>query len=141
MKGFHIPIFAVALLASLGPQSSELHATAATVVLGLGLGLLLQNLVLVMQNSVPSRHLGAATSSAQFFRNTGGTIGVSVMGAILAAGLPAGTAGPEALAHAIHPIFLLGIPLMAIAFVLTLRVPEVPLRRSVREDAAPEARP
>jgi EmrB/QacA subfamily drug resistance transporter len=126
-----------ALLASLGPDSSELHATLATVVLGLGLGLLLQNLVLVLQNSVPSRHLGAATSSAQFFRNTGGTIGVSVMGAILAAGLPPeGTkASPAVLAHAIHPIFLLGIPLMAIAFLLTLRVPEMPLRRSVREDA------
>jgi EmrB/QacA subfamily drug resistance transporter len=139
------PIMAAgfALLASLGPHSSELHATAATVVLGLGLGLLLQNLVLVLQNSVPSRHLGAATSSAQFFRNTGGTIGVSVMGAILAAGLPVdgSTAAPEVLADAIHPIFLLGIPLMAIAFVLTLRVPEVPLRRSVRDDVPAEARP
>ena len=62
------------------------------VVAGAGLGLLVQNLALVVQNAVPSRHMGVATSLAQFSRSIGGTIGVSVMGAILAAGLPAGAA-------------------------------------------------
>src|SRR5215208_5944169 len=136
------------LLAMLGPGSSELAATLATVVLGLGLGLVLQNLVLVLQNVVASRHLGAATSAAQFFRNTGGTIGVSILGAILSAGLPAGTqavaggtpAAREALAHALHPVFLFGIPLMIVATALAVRIPEVPLRRSVRDDEAHPAR-
>jgi MFS family permease len=133
-----------ALLAMLGPGSSELMATLSTVVLGLGLGLVLQNLVLVLQNVVASRHLGAATSAAQFFRNTGGTIGVS----ILAAGLPAGTqvvaggtpAARDALAHALHPVFLFGVPLMVVATALALRIPELPLRRSVRDDEAHPAR-
>ena len=59
---------------------------------GLGLGFVMQNLLLVVQNEVPSRELGIATSGIQFFRTTGGTIGVSVMGALMAAGLPAGAA-------------------------------------------------
>ena len=110
------------------------------VVLGIGLGLVLQNLLLVVQNSVPSRELGVATSATQFFRTTGGTIGVSVIGALMASGLPAGaaTASPDRLAHAIHPVFMLGVPLMAVALVLILLIPETPLRRHVREpDAAP----
>jgi EmrB/QacA subfamily drug resistance transporter len=131
------------LLAGLGTGSSHGATTLAMVVLGLGLGLVLQNLVLVVQNAVPSQDLGVATSAGQFFRSTGGTIGVTVMGAILAAGLPAGAAlsggslgtggSREQLAEAIHPVFLLGLPLMAVALALTLLIPEAPLRRSVRE--------
>ncbi len=138
-----------ALLSELNQSSTHGAATLAMVVLGLGLGLLLQNLVLVVQNAVPSSQLGVATSAGQFFRTTGGTIGVTVMGAILAAGLPAGAAAGAALqgdgdgvgnaaardqlAHAIHPVFLIGLPLMALALALVLLIPETPLRRSVRE--------
>jgi CBS domain containing-hemolysin-like protein len=81
---------------------------------------------------VPSRHLGSATSAAQFSRSVGGTIGVSVMGAILAAGSSA-SSGPQQLASAIHPVFLIGIPVMAVTFLLVLLIPELPLRRTVRE--------
>ncbi|MEB0003302.1 MDR family MFS transporter [Cryobacterium sp. RTC2.1] len=52
-------------------------------VLGSGLGMLMQNLVLVVQNSIEVRHLGVATSSVTFFRSLGGTIGVSVLGSVL----------------------------------------------------------
>jgi EmrB/QacA subfamily drug resistance transporter len=120
------------LLATMTAGSPRLHATAAMTVTGLGLGLLLQNLALVVQNGVPSRHLGAATSAVQFSRSIGGTIGVSVMGAILAAGRPA-QATPQQLADAIHPVFVIGIPLMLITFLLVLAIPELPLRRTVRE--------
>jgi MFS family permease len=124
-----------ALLAGLNTGSTRGAATLAMVVLGLGLGLVMQNLLLVVQNTVPSRELGAATSATQFFRTTGGTIGVGVMGALMTAGLPAGatSASPHALAHAIHPVFVIGVPLMALAFALVLLIPETPLRRSVRE--------
>jgi MFS family permease len=57
---------------------------AFMVVLGVGIGLVMQNLVLAAQNDVPARELGAATSAVSFFRSMGGTIGVSVLGAILA---------------------------------------------------------
>ncbi|MBR8743974.1 MDR family MFS transporter [Nocardiopsis sp. MG754419] len=51
---------------------------------GVGVGMSMQNLVLVVQNSVPLHELGAASGSVTFFRSLGGTIGVSVLGAILA---------------------------------------------------------
>jgi EmrB/QacA subfamily drug resistance transporter len=122
------------LLARLDETSGLGLATAGMIVLGLGLGLMMQNLVLVLQNSVPSRDIGAATGAGQFFRSMGGTIGVSLMGAVLAAGLPAGGGStPAELAHAIHPVFLIGLPLMGLALLLILLIPETPLRRSVRE--------
>ncbi|MFD4763044.1 MDR family MFS transporter [Streptomyces sp. NPDC058439] len=54
------------------------------VVFGVGIGLLLQNLVLAAQNEVPASNLGAATSTVSFFRSMGGAIGVSALGAVLA---------------------------------------------------------
>ncbi|GGV25665.1 MFS transporter [Streptomyces longisporoflavus] len=53
-------------------------------VLGIGVGMLMQNLVLAAQNDVPASELGAATSVLSFFRSMGGTIGTSVLGAVLA---------------------------------------------------------
>ncbi|MER5551377.1 MDR family MFS transporter [Streptomyces sp. NPDC002793] len=52
--------------------------------MGIGVGMLMQNLVLAAQNDVPAHELGAATSVLSFFRSLGGTIGTSVLGAILA---------------------------------------------------------
>jgi MFS family permease len=128
------------LLSGLDVGSTDGDATLAMVVVGLGLGLLLQNLVLAVQNGVPTRFLGAATSTGQFFRSIGGTVGVTAMGAILAGGLHstgAGTAPPAQLADAIHPVFMLGVPLMALTFAIVWLIPEVPLRRSVHDEPAP----
>jgi MFS family permease len=145
-----IVIFAASfLLSSLDAESSTQSALLATVVLGFGLGLILQNLVLVVQNTSPARALGAATGATQFFRSVGGTIGVTVMGAILTAGLPAGTesslgqvgasgdtmAARQTLADAIHPIFMIGMPLMALTLLIVSMIPEVPLRRAVRDES------
>jgi EmrB/QacA subfamily drug resistance transporter len=52
--------------------------------MGLGLGMVMQNLVLVVQNAVDVRQIGAASSAVAFFRSLGGTLGVSVLGAVLA---------------------------------------------------------
>ena len=51
---------------------------------GTGVGMSMQNLVLVVQNSVPLRDVGAASGAVAFFRSLGGTTGVSVLGAVLA---------------------------------------------------------
>ncbi|MFJ1767153.1 MDR family MFS transporter [Amycolatopsis sp. NPDC088138] len=56
----------------------------AMAVVGIGVGMTMQNLVLAVQNDVPLRDLGAASASVTFFRSLGGTIGVSVLGAVLA---------------------------------------------------------
>ncbi|WP_123734913.1 MULTISPECIES: MDR family MFS transporter [unclassified Rathayibacter] len=52
-------------------------------ILGAGLGMLMQNLVLVVQNSIDIKNLGVATSAVTFFRSLGGTVGVSVLGSML----------------------------------------------------------
>lgn len=52
-------------------------------VLGVGMGMTMQNLVLAVQNNVPPTQLGTATSTVTFFRSLGGAAGVSVLGAVL----------------------------------------------------------
>ena len=52
-------------------------------VLGLGLGNCMQPLLLILQSAVPPREIGVATSSATFFRQIGGTVGVAVFLSIL----------------------------------------------------------
>ena len=52
-------------------------------VLGLGLGMMMQNLVLSVQNNVAQSDLGAASSIVAFFRSMGGSVGVAVLGAVL----------------------------------------------------------
>jgi len=65
-------------------HTTELWATGLyTAVLGLGLGLLMQNLVLAVQNTVRATDIGTASASVAFFRSVGGAIGVSVLGAVL----------------------------------------------------------
>ena len=52
-------------------------------ILGAGVGLVMQNMVLVVQNSVPVSELGVASSAVNFFRTLGGTAGCRGLGAVL----------------------------------------------------------
>jgi hypothetical protein len=74
------------------------------VVLGLGIGCVMQVLVVAVQNAVPQSQLGTATSSSTFFRSIGGAFGVAIFGAIfnnrLAANLPKYL--PPAALRAVH---------------------------------------
>ncbi|MFF4749226.1 MDR family MFS transporter [Streptomyces sp. NPDC002514] len=53
--------------------------------MGLGVGMTLQNLVLCTQNQVAPTDLGAASSVVTFFRSLGGAVGVSVLGSVMSA--------------------------------------------------------
>ncbi|MDR4533980.1 DHA2 family efflux MFS transporter permease subunit [Glutamicibacter sp. PS] len=57
-------------------------------ILGAGVGLVMQNMVLVVQNAVNPQELGVASSAVNFFRTLGGTAGTAGLGAILAANIP-----------------------------------------------------
>ncbi|MFI1753028.1 MDR family MFS transporter [Streptomyces sp. NPDC020571] len=74
----------LALLATIDAKTNFGLLSLYMAILGVGVGMLMQNLVLAAQNDVPATDLGAATSVLSFFRSMGGTIGVSVLGAILA---------------------------------------------------------
>ena len=66
---------------------------AALIVLGIGFGLVMPNLVVAVQNAVGHHEQGAATATAAFFRSLGGTFGVALSGAIMTGQLHALSAG------------------------------------------------
>ncbi|WP_104168839.1 MFS transporter [Arthrobacter sp. SX1312] len=96
------------LIAGLGLAGTIDHLTELwvvgiyTFVFGLGLGLLLQNLVLAVQNTVAVKDIGTASASVAFFRSMGGAAGVAVLGAIL--GTQVETRTTEGLAAAGIPV-------------------------------------
>ncbi|WP_448811951.1 MDR family MFS transporter [Agromyces bauzanensis] len=71
------------LLSRLHYDTAFWYVGVSMFVLGAGVGMLMQNLVLVVQNTTEVRNLGVATSAVTFFRSLGGTVGVAVMGSIL----------------------------------------------------------
>ncbi len=155
------------LLSRLEAGTPTWHALIAGVVLGLGLGGVMQVLVLAVQNAVDPRQMGVATSGSTLFRQIGGSIGVSIFGAIFANRLhveiatrfPLGVHAPQAddpaairalppnvrslfeqaFAAALHPVFLTAAGVSVIAFALTWLIPGLPLKDSL--EAAPEVPP
>ncbi|HSZ41847.1 MAG TPA: MFS transporter [Trebonia sp.] len=73
---------ALYLLSTLDETTSTLVMNVYFFILGFGLGLIIQVLVIAVQNTVDFKDLGAATSGVTFFRTIGGSFGVSVFGAI-----------------------------------------------------------
>jgi EmrB/QacA subfamily drug resistance transporter len=136
------PIMAVgfALLATMGPDASTGVAVRNVTLIGVGIGLMMQTLVVVVQNAAPRHMLGAATASSQFSRWIGSSIGVTLMGAIVTARLGNPTfeeATPAALAQALHPAFAFGLVVVALAFVGILLLPDTKLRRPFDDVAVP----
>jgi EmrB/QacA subfamily drug resistance transporter len=74
-----------ALLGTIDHRTSLWLVGAFMVVVGAGVGMSMQNLVLAVQNTVDVDQVGAASATVAFFRSMGGTVGVSVLGAVLAA--------------------------------------------------------
>ncbi|MFG2904746.1 MFS transporter [Kitasatospora sp. NPDC048286] len=75
------------LLSRLDEHSSTAEMSLYFLVFGLGLGLVMQVLVLIVQNSVGYEDLGVATAGATFFRSIGASFGVSIFGTVFASGL------------------------------------------------------
>jgi hypothetical protein len=140
-------------------------AGAYMLLLGLGIGFMIQIVVLAAQNSVARRDLGVATSSINFFRSIGGSIGTAVVGSLFAARLASELTGvpgadeldvatitPEsvtalptelgehlvdAVSNAFTHSLLYLVPFLAAGFVLALALRELPLQGS--EPAPPGA--
>ena len=71
------------LLSTIDHATPIWHIGAFMIVMGVGVGCTMQNLVLAVQNGLEYRDLGAGTSTVTFFRTLGGASGVSVLGAVL----------------------------------------------------------
>lgn len=120
------------LLALMGTDASVADAIIGVSVLGAGVGLMMQTLVVVVQNAAPQELMGAATASAQFSRWLGAALGVTLMGAVVAARLgnpSSAAASPAELAAAIHPAFLLAVGTAVLAGVATVLLPDTKLRK------------
>lgn len=142
-------------LGMLRADSSYWVLSVGLLLLGLGLGLLMQVLVQAVQNSVPDRELGSATTTATFFRTMGQSFGAAVFGAILTnqfaarvaeshvpglagkdiapeglAGLPgpAHAAGLDAFTSALGVVFVSAAVIMLVAFLLSFLLKEMKLR-------------
>jgi EmrB/QacA subfamily drug resistance transporter len=72
------------LLAGLGERSGGPLVATYMLIIGVGIGLVMQVVILVAQNHAPRRHMGVATSTATFARSIGASIGVAIFGAIFA---------------------------------------------------------
>jgi EmrB/QacA subfamily drug resistance transporter len=83
---------AALLLVPTIPGLGMVQLLIPTGLMGIGMGLSIPSFLITVQSSVVRSDLGAATSTVQFSRSIGGTFGVSIMGAVLAAGLASGLA-------------------------------------------------
>ena len=85
--GLSLATVGMALLSFLGVDSPSWYASAAMLILGLGIGLCMPVLTVAVQNAVAMRDLGAGTSAINFFRTLGGALGVALLGAVLSSRL------------------------------------------------------
>jgi EmrB/QacA subfamily drug resistance transporter len=153
VAGTAMMTFGLMLLALLSEESNVWMTSFDSLWLGLGMGMVMQVLVLAVQNSVAYEQLGVATSGTMLFRSLGGALGVALFGAIFANALHARLAGPgmeflesvipaavEGLPDALHeeyvgavmgalrPVFVVAAAISALGFALTFLLRELPLR-------------
>jgi MFS family permease len=177
------------LLSLMSANTSAFLDAVYMLVLGMGIGGVMQVLVIIVQNAVPHSELGVATSGATFFRSIGGSFGTAIFGAIfsnvligdlashlhgvrLPAGFSTADVTPALLAHlpaaarqgfvagyaeSIQTVFLVAVPIAALAFLAAWLIPQVELKKwpeadqlkarlreaeqAVPEDRQPAARP
>jgi EmrB/QacA subfamily drug resistance transporter len=149
----------MAALATLGGHLALIEA--CLVMLGFGLGLVMPNLTVAIQNAVERSNLGIATSTSSFFRSLGGAVGVALSGEIMSArlrallpaafdesggsslltqGLSQISALPQAqrilvadaYRHAITTTFFGGAVIAGLAFLIVIFLPELPLKSGTR---------
>ena len=158
--GTLLGVVGMVLLTRITIHSAMWQLYLFTGVLGAGLGLVMQVLVLAVQNAMPAQMYGVATSGVTLFRSIGGSIGVALFGAVfthvlqsnLQRLLPEGAQLPRALnpaavqnlpaeirldyldafGSAIHAAFLMAACIMAVAFALSWLLKEAPLKTGTR---------
>lgn len=141
LSGTATTALAFALLAATtGPATSLWLVRAALLLMGLGLGQLMGQLILLVQFAAPRHQLGVATTGIRFFQTLGGALGASVFGTVLARLYAADGPGGDvsalarltgtAHAEAVHAfvsatdvVFWSGAALMTLAAVLAVRLP------------------
>ena len=152
LYGTGLAVIGMTVLSRLDADSSRIHSSIGMLILGFGIGSTMPTLTLAVQNASPLADLGVATSSVNFFRSLGGSLGVAALGAVMTSrvgdidpallnspaairALPAAERDSviDALANGVHAVFVWAIPLVALAFVVTWFLREIPLRTTLGE--------
>jgi EmrB/QacA subfamily drug resistance transporter len=155
--GMAIAVVAMGLLSTIDAGTGKLTVSGFMFLLGTGIGLTMQVMILATQNAVPVSELGSATAAVTFFREIGGSIGIALFGAVFTSGLtrrlgrggtPSGglslslihrlplaqqTKVIHAIAESVGHIFVFAAPVMFAAFVITWFIREVPLRQATND--------
>ena len=158
--GSFMLVIGLGLMGTLDHTTPFWQIAIFTSVLGVGIGALVQNIVLAVQNTVDVSQVGATSATVSFFRSLGGAVGVAVLGAILAnhvstkvaqglaaAGVRTGGAGANldlrdlpgsvqlivraAYGDSFGTLFLIAAVVSVVTLVSILLVREVPLRDTV----------
>jgi EmrB/QacA subfamily drug resistance transporter len=141
----------VAWMTTINISTSAWLLAGMLFVVGAGLGLFMQTLILAVQNSIPYEYMGTGTAAVTFFRTLGGAIGAAVLGAILLEQqrttgahyihLYGPKVGPlQAFTHGMDRAFLYAVPVAVLAFLLSFLLREVRLR-SATGGPGPQAAP
>jgi EmrB/QacA subfamily drug resistance transporter len=165
IMGTALMTLALACLSQIEVETPPWLASTYMLVLGAGLGMVMQILVMAVQNAVAYELLGVATSGTTLFRSIGGTIGAALFGGIFAFVLEAHMRGalpgvaeamrdPDAIrslaeplrstylavfVDALHPVFLTAAALALMSFLMALAIKEVPLRASIAAEPVADA--
>jgi EmrB/QacA subfamily drug resistance transporter len=124
---------ALFLISRMTAETTNLTIAALMLLLGFGLGFVMQMLIIAVQNAVEYHDLGVATSNAILFRFIGGSLGTALLGAVLATRLLA----TNSLMTALDTVFLVASAIAAFGLLLSLLLPERRLRETIA--AATEA--
>jgi EmrB/QacA subfamily drug resistance transporter len=139
VAGTAILTLGLAWMSTITITSSGWLISAMLFVIGAGLGMFMQTLIVAVQNAIPYENMGTGTAAVTFFRTLGGAIGAAVLGAVLIEQerthaahylyLYGPTVGPmQSFTHAMDTAFLLTVPLAALSFGLSFFLREVRLR-------------
>jgi len=156
--------FGLGALSLLAIDSGDWQTAIDALWLGLGMGMVMQVLLIAVQNSVDYEQLGVATSGTMLFRSLGGALGVALFGAIFANRLHAQLAEPgmdflatiipaaarglppdmhqeyiTAVMTALRPVFLAAAGISALGFALTFLLREHPLREGAPAEGMGES--
>ena len=136
--GTALVVVALVMLSRLTVDITKPALMAQLLLLGVGLGLVMQVLIVAVQNAVPYRDLGAATSSAMLFRLVGGSVGTALLGVVFASTFASGSAAtdPAAMTQAMHRVFTVAAAVAAAGAILTWFIPERPLRDTIAASAS-----
>ncbi|MGB9201347.1 MFS transporter, partial [Methanobacterium sp.] len=137
---FAIGTVGMFLLSTLTPNTTTLELIVYEIIVGIGAGLAMPLFTVAVQNAVTKRDLGVATSSSMYFEQLGSVVGLAVLGIIVNITLKLNlqnttlNVSSPLLVTAIHNVFIIGVILNIIGFVLCFFLKDIYMSNEMGED-------